>query len=162
MYQRSNYNTVGDMYKNTVRPQTVYSNYNQHQGPLQVSWTKTKSRTNLSDPKVWGPSFWFTLHNGAIHYPVSASNVHKQWAKNFIKGLPVMLPCEACKPHAQAYIQKKLDKLDSIVSGRDNLFNFFVDFHNQVNKKEKKKTLTPEEARNLYSTGVDINIMKYE
>ena len=27
----------------------------------------TARYTQLTDPRVWGPSFWLSLHNGALH-----------------------------------------------------------------------------------------------
>jgi hypothetical protein len=66
--------------------------------------------------------------------------------KGFILGLPVMVPCEECSTHATAFIEGNYDRLDDIVSGRMKLFNFFVDFHNKVNKRYKKKEISYEEA----------------
>lgn len=115
----------------------------------------------VSSPNIFGPPFWFTLHSGAIGYPVNASPIFKQKMRNFIIGIPVMLPCKNCQEHATAYIEKNFDKLDEIVSGRDSLFKFFVDFHNAVNIRHDKPEMSYEDAYKLYQGKVKINRMSY-
>ena len=81
--------------------------------------------------------------------------------KDFIIAIPIMLPCLKCKDHATSYIESNLEKLDKIVSSRKNLFNFFVDFHNYVNKTYGKRIFTYEEATVLYNGNVKISKMSY-
>lgn len=106
---------------------------------------------NKTDPKSWGRSFWFTLHNGAANYPVNASPYVIQRMIGFILGIPVMLPCENCKVHATNHIEKMKPYLMDICSGREKLFRFFVDFHNMVNKRYNKPIVSYEDAWRLYS-----------
>ena len=130
---------------------------------INMKW-ETKSYTNTSDPSVWGPSFWFTLHNGASKYPESASPITQSRMKGYILGLPYMLPCPTCQVHASTHIQKLQDenKLDDIVSCKDNLFNFFVDFHNFVNKRYNKTEMSYKDAHKIYSSGANVSRMVYE
>ena len=121
----------------------------------------TKTYKNTSNPAVWGPSFWFTLHNGASKYPVNASKNYQERMKGFILGIPMMLPCPGCKPHAIAYIESIKPKLDSIVSGRDNLFEFFVDFHNEVNDRYNKRNIGYDEAYKMYRQGVRLTTTNF-
>ena len=72
-----------------------------------------------------------------------------------------MLPCLKCKDHAISYIESNLEKLDDIVSSRNKLFNFFVDFHNYVNKRYGKNILTYQQAEQLYNGTVKITKMSY-
>ena len=127
---------------------------------LNIEWDN-KDYMNPKDPEVWGPSFWFTLHNGAISYPLHANNVCKQRMKQFIYGMEVMIPCEKCSDHATSFIQKHQHNLDDIVSSRDKLFNFFVDFHNEVNVRYNKPIMSYEEAYKLYSCNVSVKPMQY-
>lgn len=110
---------------------------------------KLSNLTNRS-PEVWGPHFWFTLHNGALNYPSLANPLCIERMKNFIIGIPVMIPCETCKEHATAYIESHKDYLEHICSGRDKLFKFFVDFHNYVNIRLKKPEMSYDDAYRLY------------
>lgn len=122
---------------------------------------ETKTFENTSDPSVWGPSFWFTLHNGAVKYPINASKHHRERMKGFILGIPSILPCKQCIPHAIAYLESSKPRLDDIVSGRDKLFKFFVDFHNSVNRRYGKPEFSYEDAYKLYKQGVDLTRMSY-
>lgn len=127
---------------------------------IHLTW-KTEKYNNLSDPSIWGPSFWFTLHNGATKYPTSASPITIERMKNFIIGLPVMIPCEKCQFHATNHITNNKDKLDDICSGKDSLFAFFVDFHNVVNKINNKPLMSVEDASKLYNGGALVSRLSY-
>ena len=61
-----------------------------------------------------------------------------------------MIPCDKCQDHATAHIEANWNRLDDVVSGRDNLFKFFVDFHNRVNKRYNKPEMSYETAYKLY------------
>lgn len=117
---------------------------------IDVPLAQTIEHYNNRVPSVWGPRFWFTLHNGALNYPSLANPLCIERMKNFIIGIPIMLPCETCKEHAISYIEKNKDYLDYICSSRDNLFKFFVDFHNYVNQRQKKPLMSYEDAYKLY------------
>jgi FAD-linked sulfhydryl oxidase len=107
-------------------------------------------KENFVSPEVWGPRFWFTLHNGAINYPSLANPLCIERMKNFILAIPIMIPCHTCKDHALAYIEIHKDYLDMMCSGRDKLFKFFVDFHNYVNKRLNKPEMSYDDAYRLY------------
>lgn len=105
----------------------------------------------VTNPEKWGPSFWFTLHNGSVAYPVNASPIVQERMLGFINGIPYMLPCESCTAHALAYLDNMDDKLlKDVVKGREPLFAFFVHFHNYVNKRTGKPLWTVEEAKKVY------------
>ena len=126
---------------------------------LNIKYELTEG--NGTSPDVFGPPFWFTLHNGASKYPNDPSSIVQTKMKNFIIAIPIMLPCLKCKDHATSYIESNLEKLDTIVSSRINLFNFFVDFHNYVNKKYGKNIIGYEQADELYNGKVKIMKMSY-
>ena len=107
---------------------------------------------DLSNDNVWGPPFWFTLHNGSIKYPIRANDYYKEHMKYFIMGIPVMIPCDKCKCHAMNYITSRKDEINEAVTGRVKLFKFFVDFHNDVNRRKGKRILSYVEAYDLYSS----------
>ncbi len=122
---------------------------------------ETLKNTSTSNPNIWGPAMWFTLHNTAIKYPINASPLYISKMKDFIMAIPYILPCEKCKVHANNYIDTIKDQLDFICSGRDSLFKFFVDFHNSVNKRNNKKEITYEEAYKLYNSNVNVTRISY-
>lgn len=162
------YITAGEYYNITPTRENyvytqAYSKENEKKNPvtqLDMEWV-TKRYTNTADPQVWGPSFWFSLHNGALRYPTKASPLVIARMKGFILGLPYILPCENCSVHAAAYIENIKDKLDHICSRRDSLFKFFVDFHNMVNKRYNKSIVSYDDAYKMYSGGANIRTLKY-
>ena len=45
------------------------------------------------DPRVFGPDAWRTLHRFSIHYPEHPTALTSAGCRNFLSGLPFMLPC---------------------------------------------------------------------
>ena len=127
---------------------------------LDMIWT-TVEYANPRDPRVWGPAFWFTLHNGSVNYPIKASPICAERMKGFILGMPIMIPCEKCQDHATSHIEANYWRLNEIVSGREKLFNFFVSFHNYVNERSDKPKMSNEEAYSLYTNGVNVTKLEY-
>jgi hypothetical protein len=126
----------------------------------RLTW-KTNEYNNMVNPNVWGPACWLSYHTGALNYPVSASPITKKRMKGFILGIPSMLPCATCSDHATIHIEEHKDELDNICSGRETLFKFFVDFHNIVNERYGKPTVSLEDAYKMYSDKVSVNILSY-
>lgn len=117
----------------------------------QVLPSELASLGNTADPRVWGPYFWTTLHISASHYPIEASPIVRERMKGRILSIPYEIPCQTCRNHAVAFVEKHRDNLDQIVSGRHQLGKFYVDFHNQVNKRYGKPEWTYEQAYRKYS-----------
>jgi hypothetical protein len=129
-------------------------------GKMDMKW-ETVHYVNSKDPRVWGPAFWFTLHNGAASYPEKASPVCANHMKGFILGMPFMIPCDKCHDHARAHIEENYHRLDEIVSGKKHLFNFFVSFHNYVNKRYGKPEMSNEDAYALYNGNTTVTKLTY-
>lgn len=112
---------------------------------INVSVSKIKSSF---DPDVFGPSFWFTLHNAAVAYPTVPNDITKTMMRSFLFGIPAALPCKKCKEDAFAYITGS--NLDAAVESRRSLFTFLWEFHNYVNVKEGKPPVSLADAEILY------------
>ena len=171
-FQRNRPNQIGNSNNNynghsNNNNRDVHSNnsnrdvHSNNSNRIKLMWEETDF-PSFSHPEVWGSSFWMVLHISSMTYPASPSPIYKNRMKNFITGIPVMLPCEVCKHHADIYINKIWNKLDYIVSSRDELFKFFVDFHNEVNKRNGKKVLSYQEAYKIYSSPIKIKKLKYD
>lgn len=115
-------------------------------------WTSPPSTHSSVSPRVWGRALWFSLHNGALNYPENPDEEKKQMMINFILGLPIIIPCDMCKNHAYEYIQARKNTLHKVVENADNLFKFFWEFHNDVNKRTGKPLMSLEAVYNLYRT----------
>lgn len=103
-----------------------------------------------SHPDVWGPQLWKYIHIATAHFPDYPTEQETRDMMTWICTLPVTIPCETCKIHFKAYIDKNRDNLHYICGTRRNLFNFFVDIHNKVNSRKGKPEMSYEEAFNLY------------
>lgn len=146
------YKKVGDFYNRGIQRPVIVRDVVRYEVPHKISHKVpiSSSHSHNEDPKVWGPRYWYTLHNSSLGYPESASDVVKERMKGYILGLPVTLRCESCREHATAHIESIKHNLDHICSGRDNLFKFYVDFHNIVNRRHKKSEMSYEDAYRLY------------
>jgi len=128
---------------------------------VDLEW-KENQVESLANPKIFGPPFWFTLHVSALHYPIHPSPIVRERMKGRILAIPFEVPCMACKPHAAAFIESNKHRLDEIVSSKDNLFNFYVDFHNKVNQRYGKRIWTYDEAKRYYSGGGIVSHFTYK
>lgn len=127
---------------------------------FKMKWNTEKKST--SDPKVWGPAFWFSLHTSAAHYPENPSQIVRERMKNRILAIPYEVPCSTCRPHASSFIEANRDNLDKIVSNKHELGKFYVDFHNKVNERYGKKKWTYEDAYKKYSGDAEITYLEYK
>jgi len=105
-----------------------------------------------NNPNEWGCGLWKVLHLKSFQYPEIASPIFIEGMKNFILGLPYILPCETCFNHCLEKVTEVKDQLNDICSGRDKLSHFFVDFHNSVNIRLNKRIYTYDEAKQMYSS----------
>ena len=117
---------------------------------VEIKQENETSHINTFEPSVFGPHFWFTLHNGACKYPVDANDFYISRMKGFILGIPIMIPCEKCKVHAYEYIESRSHLLDSVCKYRKTLKEFFIDFHNYVNAKLGKPIMSYEDVNKIY------------
>lgn len=100
-------------------------------------------------PGVWGPLQWGALHYSAAGYEDAPNRYTQMMMKQRIQTLPVEIPCASCRAHCAEYINKA--NIDSAVSSRTSLFQFYFDFHNAVNKRLGKPELDIVRAKEMYS-----------
>jgi hypothetical protein len=125
---------------------------------LTIEWSERNA--NSAAPDIFGPPVWFTLHNGAAHLPQDISPISMSRIKGFIDGIPDMLvACSACSEHARTFIENNRGRINSMKSG-DDVFNFYVDFHNYVNQRLGKPLMSYADARKLYN-GKSTKVFKY-
>ena len=149
------YSTIGSMRKNTESlntPVNVKNIVGIYQ-PVNFNSTKKtiiKQEYEPMSTKVWGRPLWFSIHHGALYYPKKPDLATRQNMVNFIIGLPTIIPCMECKVHATTYINKRKSFLSKAVLNQESLFIFFWMFHNDVNTRTGKPTLTLEETYRIY------------
>lgn len=109
------------------------------------------SSIQKSNKTLWGQLLWFSLHNGALNYPESPTARDIKDMVGFIRALPLMIPCDECKNHADNFISKLSDnQLSNVSRTPDSLFHFFWLFHNDVNQRLRKPTITLKQAYDIY------------
>lgn len=170
----SNYYTLSSMYPSTFQQKTT------HYKPVEEP--KKSTRTNITDlnleeqvylkntalnnsmvvpkrnhstrvsPNIWGRALWFSLHFGALNYPLVPTEEMKNMQKQFINGLPIMIPCDICKNHALQFLIENNSDIEIAVQNPDNLFAFFVKFHNTVNARIGKRVVPLEEAKIFWTS----------
>ena len=125
------YSTVEKFYNHPSLPQSKLRNENYTpvvaqlpEPALTLKWQKS-TYPNTANPDVWGPAFWFSLHNGALRYPEKASPLVVSRMKGFLLGLPEMVPCIDCKEHARVLLEST--DLDEVTKGRESSSSFSSD-----------------------------------
>lgn len=83
------------------------------------------------NPKKWGPPAWDFLHSVAIDFPDDPNPAEKKAAKEFVKSLQTMLPCNQCRGHFKDNM-KKLSPNDDYYTSRKKLGQFFIDVRKDV------------------------------
>jgi|SaaInlV_165m_DNA_3_1040750.scaffolds.fasta_scaffold00498_21 hypothetical protein len=126
----------------------MYARANElYQQPIEVKVTTTTQGSSY-DPDAFGPAFWFTFHNATTTYPNRPTIFVQDGMKKIIGNMPLLIPCLACKEHFFAFL-KTVD-LDQATSSRENLFKFFVDAHNYVNRRFMKPEMSLSDAKKMY------------
>lgn len=120
-----------------------------------------KEIMNIKSPEVWGQAFWFINHLGSVNAPeiIPEDRREKYWS--FIDGLPEMLACGKCQIHARNFVENNRQYKDIICSSRNNLVKFFVDFHNDVNRRTGKPELSLDDIYQMFSGPVRLRHFRY-
>jgi len=113
--------------------------------PAGLDWRTIEPQRQ---PSQFGPHYWYMLHSMALNYPVNPTAFAKTKMKAFIEAIPFLLPCLNCTEHAKEFMAKA--NIQEALRGRKDLFTFFWNFHNLVNKRIGKPEMTFDEALNMY------------
>ena len=100
------------------------------------------------NPEVWGPGAWTFLHSITMYYPDNPTNEQKMNHKDFFENLQNILPCPTCAKHYSENLKKY--SLDEALESKDKLTKWLIDIHNEVNKKNNKRTYSYEEVIKIY------------
>lgn len=117
---------------------------------------------DVSNPKYVGPGKWHSIHV----YAFASRTVEEQ--KQFVKYMKLQcskFPCKKCRGHCGTYmidndIEKYVGKKLTVdgVQQEDGLSIFYwtIEFHNAVNIRTGKATMSWSEALNLFGTDPDV------
>ena len=102
-----------------------------------------------SNTNTWGPSAWIFLHTITFNYPINPTENDKYIYKNFFNNLGLILPCGICQYNYNLHIQKY--SIDNYLSTKDDLVNWLIIIHNEVNKLHNKPTKSFNEIIKYYT-----------
>ncbi len=107
--------------------------------------------------QMWGNSTWYIFHTLAEKLKPECESEIQTILYHF-KQVSFNLPCMDCAKHATDMMQNaKLDK----VKTRDDLKQFFLEFHNIVNKKLNKPIFSRDECDKLYAKANTVNVVNH-
>ncbi len=99
------------------------------------------------EPNVWGPPGWIFLHTVTFQYPENPTDLDKQKYYTFFNSLKNVLPCPNCREHYHENFENIPIRLES----REELIEWLIDIHNEVNKKNNKRIYTYKEVYDKYN-----------
>ena len=106
---------------------------------------------------IWGNACWYLFHTLAEKLKPECDDEVQTILYHF-KQVSFNLPCMDCAKHATDMMQNaKLDK----VKTRDDLKQFFLMFHNVVNKKLNKPIFSKDECDKRYATANTVKIINH-
>ena len=106
---------------------------------------------------TWGKNAWYFIHSSAINFDNIQNNRHKYLM--FYRVFIQLIPCPICKKHFINNINKNEYLLESNIN-KENIFNWTIDLHNEVNKMNSKQIVSYEEASSYYNNEINNNIMQ--
>lgn len=101
------------------------------------------------DPTLWGPSVWRSLHYITLGYPDTPTERHVRSARDLFTSLGSLLPCEKCRTNFVSHLATH-PLSDAVLSTRQTLVRWLIDFHNDVNRSIGKPIMSYDEALRMY------------
>lgn len=92
---------------------------------------------------VWTHSTWLFFH--WLTYNTQSN----PYFLDFFTSFNILIPCGYCKNHYNSVLENKNMGIQKNMEV-NNLFNWTIDLHSHINKKNHKKLWSYEEARNFY------------
>jgi hypothetical protein len=109
---------------------------------------------------VWGPCVWFLFHTLAYKaVPENFAEIKTELIQ-YIQRICANLPCPECTQHATEYMKQHSRAL-SMITTKDQLHQFLVDFHNVVNVRKQKPRFTYEQADAKYKLAKTGDVVQY-
>jgi mitochondrial FAD-linked sulfhydryl oxidase len=116
------------------------------------------------NPEVWGPPAWILLHTITFNYPENPCAEDKNNIKNFFKYFSYQIPCNKCILHFKKYM-KRNPLTNELLSSKDDLIDWLIDAHNNVNKINNKRIYSRDEVienyESLYNPSLN-NLFSYK
>lgn len=108
----------------------------------------------MMNKNIWGPSGWLFMHSISFQYPENPTEEDKNNYRVFFESLKNTIPCPKCREHYSENLKQKPIQLNS----RDELIQWVIDIHNEVNEKNSKKIYSRQEVEKLYLSKYNYSI----
>lgn len=98
--------------------------------------------------KKWGNPLWTFFHFISENISTAYYSKNHSFMNRYLYELISNIPCPVCKKHAQTYTKRNNFM---IIRNKNQLIEYFYNFHNFVNKQTGKKIFLKEQLK-IYST----------
>jgi len=107
-----------------------------------------KKNRNKSSMKFWH-LYWNCLHYLSYSYPDNPNFEDKKQIINLVEKMKKNgIACSYCKGHFNIWCAH--NKITNCIDDKNYLINFFIDLHNDINKRNNKKVLSRNEVDDIY------------
>lgn len=91
--------------------------------------------SQYTNPKSWGPHFWYMMRCVAHNYSEYPGETEKNSVKTFYYNLKHILPCEVCRTHYSRVLRKH--KLEESLCCKSCLISWVETVYREVNNSLK-------------------------
>ena len=106
---------------------------------------------------VWGPATWKVIHCLSFKSNKNIKTNELNDLKNIISQIMANLPCPYCASHAISYLSSTNFKS---IKNINDLITYLFNFHNNVNMRLNKPTITLDEHNKIYTEMNLVNTMQ--
>ena len=108
----------------------------------------SQRRPSHSDPKVWGPHYWFFLQTLALTYPDFPNEVSKRKYYDFFQNLPLFIPDVEMGNKFSTLLDSY--PVSPYLTSKDSLSRWVIFIHNKYNEILGKDEISIDEAMAQY------------
>lgn len=118
-----------------------------------------KLKIKKSAIKFWG-LYWASLHYLSYIYPDNPSDIQKEQIYKLIETMNNNgILCAKCRHHFN--IWSKNNDIKLFYNNKNDFINYFINLHNDVNKRNKKRIVDRKEVDLIYINFNDKFLMEY-
>lgn len=75
-----------------------------------------------TNPKLWGPYFWFMMRCIAFNFPSRPTNSDRKYYSDFYRSLLYVLPCRKCRANYGKLLEKY--PVEKFLHSREEIINW--------------------------------------
>lgn len=119
-----------------------------------------KNNRHKSSIKFWH-LYWNSLHYLSYNYPDNPSEENKNQIINLVNKMKMNgIACSYCRGHFNKWCIN--NNIQKYIDNKNNLISFFINLHNDVNLRNKKKIFSRDEVDKIYLNFDYSYLLKYK